>query len=886
MSNIKSSKLWWLNEESLAMLERGYLLPNQTVEEKLEIICQRASDILGRPDLKERFKEVFERGWASLSSPIWANFGEDRGLPISCFSSYIDDSIDHIFSTAYDVAIMTKMGGGTGADFSAIRPIGSKVSRGGEASGVLSFIEVYDSIIKNVSQSGVRKGGLAAYLDINHPEIMDFLRIKNRDSEIQSINTAVKVDDKFMEEMIAGDSDKRKVWAEVLKSRREKGIPYLFFTDTANRNKPEVYKDMEIRHSNLCVSKDTQILTDEGQIPISDLEGQYVNVWNGEEFSEVQVFKTGENKELVRVITTDGYELDCTPYHKFYVQRGYYKGSGKNKLQILEKRASELEKGDKLIKFELPVIEGEKELSKAYTNGFFSGEGTYRKGVASLYVYEPKKECLPFLEVDDCNINWDGNQKRYTIINIKGLKEKFFVPDATYTIESRLEWLAGILDADGTVTDFNGSQTLQLESVEKEFLREIQLMLQTLGCDSKVTLNRDAGKYKLPANDGTRGLKEYDCREVNRLLINGNSLFKLIQMGIKFNRLKPSGRKPARECSAFIKIDRVESLDGLHDTYCFTEPKRNKGMFNGMLTGNCNEIFLPTNKDESLVCCLLSMNLYLYDEWKDTDAIELMVYFLDSVMSDFIEKSRGMKGMERALRFAERHRALGLGALGFHSLLQRKSLSFDSLEASYLNNEVFKLLKEKSYKASEQLAKEYGEPEVLKGHGRRNTTLLAIAPTTSSASILGQVSPSVEPYKSNYYTVVLAKGSFERINKPLSKLLKSKGRDNEDVWRSIILNQGSVQHLDFLDDHEKNVFKTFSEISPDVIIRLASQRQKYICQGQSINLAISNDVPPKELNRIHIEAWKKGLKGLYYQRGTSVTKEQMAKLMECTSCSA
>lgn len=551
MSNIKSSKLWWLNEESLAMLERGYLLPNQTVEEKLEIICQRASDILGRPDLKERFKEVFERGWASLSSPIWANFGEDRGLPISCFSSYIDDSIDHIFSTAYDVAIMTKMGGGTGADFSAIRPIGSKVSRGGEASGVLSFIEVYDSIIKNVSQSGVRKGGLAAYLDINHPEIMDFLRIKNRDSEIQSINTAVKVDDKFMEEMIAGDSDKRKVWAEVLKSRREKGIPYLFFTDTANRNKPEVYKDMEIRHSNLC-----------------------------------------------------------------------------------------------------------------------------------------------------------------------------------------------------------------------------------------------------------------------------------------------------------------------------------------------NEVFLPTNEDESLVCCLLSMNLYLYDEWKDTDAIELMVYFLDSVMSDFIEKSRGMKGMERALRFAERHRALGLGALGFHSLLQRKSLSFDSLEASYLNNEIFKLLKEKSYKASEQLAKEYGEPEVLKGHGRRNATLLAIAPTTSSASILGQVSPSVEPYKSNYYTVVLAKGSFERINKPLSKLLKSKGRDNEDVWRSIILNQGSVQHLDFLDDHEKNVFKTFSEISPDVIIRLASQRQKYICQGQSINLAISNDVPPKELNRIHIEAWKKGLKGLYYQRGTSVTKEQMAKLMECTSCSA
>lgn len=300
----------------------------------------------------------------------------------------------------------------------------------------------------------------------------------------------------------------------------------------------------------------------------------------------------------------------------------------------------------------------------------------------------------------------------------------------------------------------------------------------------------------------------------------------------------------------------------------------------------CNEIYLPTNPEESLVCCLLSMNLYLYDEWKDTNSVELMVYFLDAVMTDFIEKSEGINGMERAVRFAKNHRAIGLGALGFHSLLQNKNISFESLEASYLNHEIFKNLKNKAYKASEELAKEYGEPEVLKGYGRRNTTLLAIAPTTSSASILGQVSPSVEPYKSNYYTVNLAKGSFERMNKPLSKLLKSKGKDTKEVWDSIVFNQGSVQHLDFLSDHEKDVFKTFSEINPEIIIRLASQRQKYIDQGQSVNLMIPNEVSPKELNRLHILAWESDLKGLYYQRGTSVTKEQMAKLMECNSCSA
>lgn len=884
MSNIRGVRYWWLNEESKAMLERGYLLPNQTVEEKLNVICEYASKLLDKPELKDRFLEIFAKGWASLSSPIWANFGEGRGLPISCFTSLADDDTDQIFETLHEVAMMTKNGGGTACDFSRLRAKGSPVSGGGSSSGVVSFIEPFDVTIKNVSQAGVRRGGFAGYLDINHPEILDFLRIKDKDSPMQSINTAVNVDDKFMQEMIAGDKEKRKVWAEVLRNRREKGIPYIFFKDTANNSAPEVYKlnNKQINCSNLCVSGNTVILTDMGYIPIADLQDCDVKIWNGEEWSWVTVKKTGENQKLVKVITTDGYELECTPYHKFYVQKGY----GNFKSNRVEKRAHELQSGDKLIKFELPLIEGSKELSKAYTNGFYSGDGCYYNGKAGIYIYQPKSEVIPYLELGDVNLKYEENQKRYVAWNVQGLKDKYFVPDATYTIESRLKWLAGVLDADGTVTDFESSQTIQIASVHKEFLKEIQLMLQTLGCDSKVTFSRAEGKHLLPANNGTGELKEYDCKEVHRLLINGNSLFKLLQLGIDFKRLKPSGKKPARECSAFIKIKEVVEVEGLHDTFCFTEPKRNMGMFNGMLTGNCNEIMLSTDRDESLVCCLSSMNLYLYDEWKDTDAVELMVYFLDAVMTDFIEKTKDKSGFKRAHKFASEQRALGLGVLGWHSYLQHKFIAFDSLEAYLENIKIFKDLQKKTLEASKKLAVEYGEPELLKGHGRRNTTLMAIAPTTSSASILGQSSPSIEPYKSNFYTVNLAKGSFVRKNKSLQKLLASKGKDTDEVWDSIMYSQGSVQHLDFLTDEEKAVFKTFSEINPEAIIDQAGARQKYIDQGQSLNLMIPHTMEVKEINRLHIRAWEKGCKGLYYQRGSSVTKEALAKMMECNSCSA
>ena len=309
----------------------------------------------------------------------------------------------------------------------------------------------------------------------------------------------------------------------------------------------------------------------------------------------------------------------------------------------------------------------------------------------------------------------------------------------------------------------------------------------------------------------------------------------------------------------------------------------------------CTEIMLPSNEDWSFVCCLSSMNLLHYDKWKDTDAVETLTYFLDAVMEEFITKLEVYKNstdrddqltftfMEKAYNFAKENRALGLGALGWHSLLQSKMLPFDSEEAFKLNSEIFKTIKDKSYKASEELAKLFGEPAVLKGYGRRNTTLNAIAPTTSSAFILGQVSQGIEPIWSNSYVKDIAKIKTTIKNPFLEDLLEEKGQNTTEVWRSIRDFDGSVQHLDFLSENEKDVFKTYPEIDQNVIVYQAANRQNHIDQGQSINVMVHPDMPIKDVNNIYITAWKLGIKSMYYQHSMNAAQKFKQK-KSCDSC--
>lgn len=311
----------------------------------------------------------------------------------------------------------------------------------------------------------------------------------------------------------------------------------------------------------------------------------------------------------------------------------------------------------------------------------------------------------------------------------------------------------------------------------------------------------------------------------------------------------------------------------------------------------CSEIALPDNEKWSFVCNLSSMNALHFDEWKDTDAVETMTFFLDAVMTEFIEKLEAYRDsesldkqqiftfMEKAYTFAVENRALGLGVLGLHSLLQSKMIPFESVEASLLNEQLFKTIQERSTVATKELAKMFGEPLVMKGTGRRNATLSAVAPTTSSAFILGQVSQSIEPIWSNNYVKDVAKVKTTIKNQYLEEVLEKYGKNNRETWIDIQNHDGSVQHLDYLTQNEKDVFKTFSEINQYEIINQASVRQKYIDQGQSLNIMINPKTSTKELNELHLYAWENGIKTLYYQHTTSAAQE-FYRSSVCLSCEA
>lgn len=290
------------------------------------------------------------------------------------------------------------------------------------------------------------------------------------------------------------------------------------------------------------------------------------------------------------------------------------------------------------------------------------------------------------------------------------------------------------------------------------------------------------------------------------------------------------------------------------------------------MTNICSEITLYTDDDHSFICCLSSLNLTLWEEWRDTDVVAVSVKFLNGVLNEFINKASDIKGMQRAVRSAIKGRAIGLGVLGWHTLLQQKMLPMNSFQAKMLNKAIFKKMREDAENASRELANRYGEPEWCKGTGMYNTHLMAIAPTRTNSIIAGKHSHGIEPIISNAYTDKTAKGVFLSVNPQLKKLLESKGKDVAEVWNSILSNNGSVQHLDFLSKEEKEVFLTAYEISQLTLIELAADRQKYIDQAQSLNLFFPADVDPKLFHRVHVEAWKGGIKTLYYCRSSSVLK--------------
>lgn len=551
----------WLTEESYRMLRGTYLIQGETPRDMWQRVSNSSARHLGKMDLAPKFFELMWKNWLGLASPVAANTGTTRGLPISCFSLAVPDSIDGIMSSMHELAAMTKNGGGVGVHWNGVRPQGATIRGNGKSEGVVPFIKIQDSTTIGVSQGGVRRGASAAYLPVDHGDFWQFIRMRRPegDQNRQCLNThhGICITDDFIARAKAGDKEAREKWSEILKARMETGEPYLFFSDNVSRNRPDCYKERN-------------------------------------------------------------------------------------------------------------------------------------------------------LDVKGSNI--------------------------------------------------------------------------------------------------------------------------------------------------------------------------------------CTEIFLHTDDDHSFVCCLSSMNLARWDEWKDTDAVEVATWFLDGILSEFIIKASKINGFERAVRSAEKGRAIGLGAMGFHTYLQEHMIPLDSFDAFRINAQMFSGMQRKALKASTELAKEYGEPEWCKGSGRRNTHLLALAPTVSNSLISGNVSPSIEPWAANVFVQKSAKGTIIQKNKTLVALLEKKDKNTDDVWKSIERENGSVQHLEFLTAEEKEVFLTARELNQFTLVKLAGQRQRWIDQGQSLNLFFPENADPRYIHEVHLMAHSEGLNSLYYLRTSSVirgdsgSREYKRESTECKAC--
>ena len=865
----------WYTTDAWGLFKSKYMEGSSSFKDRIETIAKTAAKHAPQDgtNWEKKFFNIIWNGWLSPSTPCLANLGTNKGMPVACSGQYIGDSVTSFYGELLDTAVLTKHGFGTSGYLGDIRPRGSSISTGGTSSGVVPVFQTYVDTMKRVTQGVARRGAWAGYLPIDHPdfnELADFVKNNPDDANVGWV-----VSDGFIELLNAGDVESLQRYQKAMKLKMLTGKGYFFFVDKVNRQRPSGYP--EVLASNLCVAPETLVLTDKGHVRIDTIVGQDVNVWNGEEWSNVTVVKTGENQKLVTVRLSNGLDLDCTPYHKFYV-------SVNGKIQ--EKRAHELEDGDKLIKADFPVIDREdsKELFYPYTNGFYSADGCELKnGRPRLYFYDDKRHLLMKV-FSEIGIVKSRDEDRRSIIDLKRdvLQPKFFVPDATYSVKSRLEWFAGLCDGDGTVARNGATQSLQIASINPDFLREVQLMLQTLGVASKVTLATKAGVRNLPRNDGSGELGAYDCQTVYRLLIGQSGIVQLRWLGFAPQRLKLTGHVPNRECSHFVVVTDVIDNGRVDDTYCFTEPKRHMGVFNGILTGQCTEITLHSSEDETFTCVLASMNLEKYDEWKDTNAVFVATIFLDCVASEFIEKAKGIRGFEKAVLSTERSRALGLGVLGWHSLLHKRRIAFDSLKARLLNKEIFGMLDVESLHASTFMARELGS--CFYSQGVRNTHRTAIAPTMSTSQLMGGTSQGIEPFIGNVFVQQGAGGETIRVVPELLAIMKEKGVYNRDTLMDIANHDGSVQHVDWLDEDDKAVFKTAFEIDQNVILTLAAERQPYICQAQSINLFFGSDDPEEYISGVHKSAFmNENILSLYYVRTKAGVS---ASSGECVACHA
>ena len=817
---------------------------------------------------------------------------EDHSFSVSgvvvhnCSGSSLPDSIRGMYQARLEIAQLTQRGYGTSWALDAVRHRGSVISKGGTANGAMQPAAGIAQDMFEISQGNSRRGNVGQYLNIMHGDFDEM--VNQLQSDDDGWNVGWNFDHKFKDALKNDFEEADRRWSRVMRTKMLKGKGYMLFLDKVNKYRPLSYErlDYYVTHSNLCVAGDTKILTRDGYKPIEDVAGSMVECWNGKEWSSTEIVKTSDGQKVMTVSLSNNTNIVATPYHKWYVQESYH---GKP----VEKRTHELVLGDKLIKFDLePVTHGTKELTYAYENGFHTGDGTVYKNSnkSRISLHDDKQLLFPRFHG---HYN-SSKTKEGRILNLYYdagvLEDKFFIPDSSYSVDSRLSWLAGYLDADGTLTNNVGAESIQVVSVKLDFLQEVMLLLQELGVHSTISKGSDAGYKRLPANDGSGEIKDFWCKQNWRLLIAGSELQKLLELGFKPSRVIPTNREYQRSARKFVTVTSVTDEGAEIPTYCGVEPKEHKLMFNGVLTGQCAEIALMNDKEHSFTCVLSSMVVNRYDEWKGTKAVQIATVFLDAVIEDMLIKAHQEEGFERIIAFTEKSRAIGLGQLGQSTYFQQQSWVFSELQTIMFNQQLQKLLDDRTLEASKLMAKELGEPEWLKGDGIRNSHRLSNPPTKSTAIIQGGPSEGTDPVFANVYEQDTAGGIVYRINPPFLKLMKEKGHYDVETMKRIAEDNGSVQAEDWLTDHEKKVFRTAFELDQETLLQFAADRQKAMVatrggQGQSTNLYFPHDAKEEEISRIHWEAYKNPfIFGLYYVRSLNGASKVKVIPSTCEAC--
>ena len=926
-----------------------YLLRNtkgKTLERPQHLIMRVSLALWGSVDLDRAFEtyDLLSQKFFIHATPTNFNAGTPRQQLSSCFLQAMKaDSIVGIYDTLKDCALISKHAGGIGLHIHDIRAKGSLIrGTNGTSNGIVPMLRNFNDTARYVDQGGgKRNGSFAIYLEPWHADVEDFLKLKlntgSEEERCRDLFYALWIPDLFMERVeqnkpwtlfcpseapgladVYGDEfralyekyeqegrgrkqvDAQKLWFKVLDSQIETGTPYLLYKDAANQKSNQ--KNLgTIKSSNLCVAPETYVLTDKGQIQISEMAGQEVNVWNGEKWSKTTVLKTGEQQKLITVYLSNGAQITCTPYHKFIVRSGYTdKSSIKDATRI---EAWELKEGMKLAKHSLDIVQGNNnDMKYPYTHGFFCGDGTYHhnsNGYVSkgLSLYGDKKNLIQHLQIRSSSYKEDAQGKINTMLP-DDLSEKYDVP-INSSLQCRLQWLAGLLDSDGTVARNGTNEALQVASIHVEFLDRVRLMLQTMGINSKVTFSQPARVTLMP--DGKGGRKEYNCKELHRLLISSSSVHQLKELGLVCHRLQIVGDKPQRNAEQFVTVLSVQDNGRVDDTYCFNEPENHAGVFNGILTGNCTEIIEYSSPDETAVCNLASIALPTYVEQKQFNynmlrkVVKVAIKNLNRVIDINFYPTPETK------RSNMRHRPVGLGVQGLADVFALMRVPWESEKAAELNQRIFEHIYFAAVESSCECAQQDGPYETIAGspmsqgifqydmwnttpltlddgtldwedlkarvkaHGVRNSLLMAPMPTASTSQILG-FNECIEPFTSNIYTRRTLAGEFIVINKHLMRDLEKLGIWSEMMKQQIIARNGSVQGIDQVPESIQKLYKTSWEIKQKTLIDLAVGRGAFICQSQSLNLFVA-DPNYAKLTSMHFYAWKQGLKtGLYYLR--------------------